>query len=152
MGLLLQAGDYVELRSPIRSQSMRIQGICATSRALDAALDKLRGIWGIPSSTYYIVNLSGVTMKFKSKEFMKALNSFKYSVPDNAEIEITTRNENIDQGQLCDAFMMVATWTTKPDSYDDIKTDVHHTQCIEFFPESENRKPRLTATKSRDVT
>ncbi len=91
-------------------------------------------------------------MKFKSKIFMKALEAFKYNVPDNAEIEIIPRIEDIAQGQLCDAFVMVATWIAKPESYDSNKNDYTVTHTLECFPESEGRPPRFTKTSSRDIS
>ena len=91
-------------------------------------------------------------MKFKLKALKRAMDALRYGAPDDAEIEIIVRTEDIQQGKLCDAITMVASWTELPPSYSDEKNPIAVVQTLEMFPESENRPFRVITTKTKEIT
>lgn len=96
------------------------------------------------------MDLSGVTMKFKLKNFKQAFNSFSYTLPEGAEIEILVREEDIQQSKLCSTMTMVASFEKKAAAYDNNSNPTYVTVTIEVFPESENRPFKITTVETRD--
>lgn len=97
------------------------------------------------------MDLSGVYMKFKLKAFTKAIESFKYGMPDTAEIEINVNNEDIQESKICDCITITSTWQETPAKYDDNKNVSIVTQTLELFPESENRPFKIITIRTRDI-
>lgn len=90
-------------------------------------------------------------MKFKAEKWKHAMDVLYDNMPPTAEIEITVRDENFDQGKICDCVTLVATWSKLPASYDKNRNAINVVQTVEVFPEEENRPARVTTVESRDL-
>lgn len=89
-------------------------------------------------------------MKFKSKQLKRAIDAFQYSMPDDALIEIHTKEEDIPNNCICSSLTMTASWQENASKYDTNQEPVSVTQTIEVFSEEENRPFRIITNKVRE--
>ena len=90
-------------------------------------------------------------MKINSKKFHTAYNSLRYATPDDAEIEFSIREENIQEGKISSCLSLTASWDKPPSSYDSLKTTIHVSLTLEVYPDSENTPSRLITIETRDL-
>lgn len=92
-------------------------------------------------------------MKIRYKELLKALDHIRYQSgsKDDQVVEITMREEDIQNNRLCDSMTVTLTTVSGPGQYDSVRSNVTKEYVLEVFSESENRTPHLTITESRDL-
>jgi len=70
------------------------------------------------------------------------------SIKNESIIDISLRQEDIEEGRLCDCMVMTSI-STEPASEERHVSTV--TTTLEVFSDNENRPPRLTEQKCRDL-
>jgi hypothetical protein len=92
-------------------------------------------------------------MKVNAEKFMKALEHMRYSVcvPKDGEIEVSIRQENIEEGKLCECMLLTTTTQREPTSYSRNKTPTTIVTTIEIFAESENRPTRVIRQEIEEI-
>ena len=90
-------------------------------------------------------------MNFKLMELKKAIEYLRYTggVPDDAEVDISFREEDFEKGKICSSVTFTAAYTKESVSYDSVKTPKTISIIVEIFPSSENRPPRITKQESQ---
>lgn len=85
-------------------------------------------------------------MKCKLKQLESAMEQFRYSISSSidADVEVTTREEEFENGTLMSCVTMVVTYKQSPGTYDRGQGEKTITKTIEVFPESENRNSIVT--------
>jgi hypothetical protein len=89
-------------------------------------------------------------MKIKYAQLEKSLGQLRGLSPQT-ELDISVREENIENGVLGECLVLRGSGVSTPSSYDDVKTDTTHEYTLEVFADSENRPARLTVMTTRDL-
>jgi hypothetical protein len=91
-------------------------------------------------------------MKLKVKTLKMAMDEFTKGTPEGTEVEVTMRQENFEEGKLCDCVSFTTVHKELHNGYDQNRNDTIVTKTVEIFPESEGQPPKVTVIRTRDVS
>ena len=94
-------------------------------------------------------------MDVKASKFRLAMDQLRDRIHGEAwktaVLEISVREDNPGEGELCECLVVKCTVVEPPGKYDDVKTSTTNEWTVEVFADHENRPPRLTLNQTRDL-
>jgi len=92
-------------------------------------------------------------MKCKFKQLEAAMEHFRYSIHNQpeAEVEVTTRDEEFEKGTLMSCIIMAVSYKQQPSQYERNIGEKTITRTIEVFSDTENRSSIVTTQETYEL-